>query len=170
MSEPGLVALADRSGPFVLAAGSHGYELLAGGELAGRLVREGASGTGLLARSARGSWRFAGDGFLRPRVAVTDAASGEEVASLRARGVSGARGTVTVAGRELAYRARGALADRWELLDGDRTLVAVTTLAGVRDERFELALATPPPDDLLVLIACYGALQNSAAAAASAAT
>ena len=170
MSPPGLVALPGGGGSLVLAGTEHGYDLLLDGQPAGQLAREGASGAGLRARSARGSWRFAAEGFLRPRVTVIDATSGAEVASLRARGVSGMRGTVTVANREFSYRAGGALATRWELLDAEREIVAVTTLAGGRHERFEVTVATPSPEDLLVLIACYGALQNNAAAAASAAT
>ncbi len=168
MSPDFTVLLGTEGAEVELAAAGGGYELRAGRELVARLERSGAKGSGLEARSAEGGWRFAGEGVLRSRVVVTDAATGAEVATIRPRGVSGARGEVVAGGRTLEYRVDGTLTTRWQLLDGDVPLVSVEAV-GAGEERYRVALSDPPPDLLLVVIACYGALQSDAAAAASAA-
>ena len=153
--------------PLELVPGGAGFQLRAGTALLGTLEREGAQGSAAIAQAADGAWRFAGAGSWRGgRVTVTNVATGAEVAELRSRGVSGARGTATVRERALAYRSSGTTATRWELLDDGTPLVVVE---GAGDERFAVTLGDPEPDSLLVLVACYGAMQASAAAAASAA-
>ena len=70
-------------------AGVREYELRAAGTVIARLTAEDRQSSLWLARTDAGGWRFASVGRLRPHVVVTDAGSGEQVASLRTRGVTG---------------------------------------------------------------------------------
>jgi hypothetical protein len=164
----GYVALRAPGGePLELAPAARGFELRAAGAVAAVIQREGSGGSDAVARSADGEWRFAG-GWLGGRVGVTDVASGERVAMIRQRGVTGTRGRVSIGDRELDYRSTGTSATRWELLDHGTVFVDVAGVSAT-EERFTVTLSEPAPESLLVLIACYGAMQSSAAAAASAA-
>lgn len=145
------------------------HELRADGVVVARLSLEGSSGTTALVLTRDAAWRFAARGVLRPQVVLTDADSGEEVAAVRPRGISGSHGEVQLGGRVLSYRVEGSLSDRWALLDGDDPIV---TVARHHDaERYRVSHAAGGADGLLLLaIACYSAVQSSGGAAASAAS
>jgi hypothetical protein len=164
MSDLTPLPAADR--PLNLRPADGGYVLHDGDVPVGSLRREGGSGSGATVTFADGAWRFAGGGMLRPRVTVTDAASGGEAAVLRTKGVTGAHVVVEVGGRELDARAEGKLSDRWTVSDGDTVLVEVRGGAGAA----HVARPSGEVEPVVLAIALYGAVQSAAAAAASAAT
>ena len=110
----GLAALDAITGEFELVGvgrSARAHELRIGGAAVARLDATGSSGTASHARTRDGAWDFEGEGVLRPHVVVREVGSGEEVASLRSKGITGAKGTVQLGGRELAYHTEGVLSD-----------------------------------------------------------
>lgn len=166
----GLAALDAITGEFELVGvgrSARPHELRIGGAAVARLDATGSSGTASHARTRDGAWDFEGEGVLRPHVVVREVGSGEEVASLRSKGITGAKGTVQLGGRELAYHTEGVLSDTWVLLEDEIPLVTVTRNS---DGHYRVICDSQHVDGLLLVIACYGAVQSSGGAAAATAT
>jgi len=166
----GLAALDAITGEFELVGvgrSARAHVLRIGGAAVARLDATGSSGTASHARTRDGAWDFGGEGVLRPHVVVREVGSGEEVASLRSKGMTGAKGTVQLGGRELAYHMEGVLSDTWVLLEDEIPLV---TVARNSDGHYRVICDWQHVDELLLVIACYGAVQSSGAAAAATVT
>lgn len=169
-ADDGLAALGAITGEFELVGvdrAARAHVLRAGGAAVARLDATGSSGTASNARTRDGAWDFEGEGMLRPQIVVREVGSGEEIASLRSKGMTGANGTVQVGGLELAYRVEGVLSDSWVLLEDETPLV---TVARNSDGHYRVICDSQHVNELLLVIACYGAVQSLGAVAAATVT
>jgi hypothetical protein len=156
--------------------GARDFELHAGDDLVGVLYWPKLLSDRAVAETASGRWHIDRLGFFRDRVAVTDAGSGEELATL-AFDIWGDGDLAMANGRVLHwYRTKAFLRNTWALTDEEDTLL-LEMEAGMRWFKYQVFIDPQPEAGnlgelaLWVLVCWYlGYVKMQDAAGAVAAT
>ncbi len=133
------------------------YELGAGDQVLAVLVQPIWWRESRIGAAADGTWTFARVGVFRPRVVITDAGSGAEIASMARSGWTGSGALTLPDGRHYQWRSGSVWGSKWAWLDAAGQPLMRFNQFGVLNTQCTVAIEPPATmDPHLTLLAMLG--------------